>query len=82
MPGCDEPGDRARLAREAGAGLGGGGEVRVEQLHRDLAVERGVAAAVDDGHAAAPDLLEQLVSPEHPDHRRVLARARWRRAPA
>ena len=64
-----EPGDRARLAGEAGPGLGRGGEVRVEELHRDLAVERGVAAAVHDRHPAAPHLLEELVAAQHPDHR-------------
>jgi hypothetical protein len=60
---------RARLAREAGARVGRRGEVRVQQLHRHLAVERGVAAAVDDRHAAAPHLLEELVPAQHPDHR-------------
>ena len=59
-----EAGHGARLPGEAGPALGGLREVRVEQLDRHLAIERGVAAAVDDGHAAAPDLLEQLVAPQ------------------
>jgi len=63
-----EAGDGAGLAREAGPRLLGGGEVRVEELHRNLAVERGVAAAVHDRHAPAADLLEELVSPQYPDH--------------
>jgi hypothetical protein len=41
--------------------------VRVEELHGDLAVERGVAAAVHDGHPTAPDLLEELVTVNAPD---------------
>ena len=35
-----------------------------ELLERDEAVEVGLAGEVDHGHAAAPDLAEDLVSPD------------------
>ena len=66
--GVGEPGHHPRLAREPGPRLRRGGEVRVQELHRHLAVEGGIAAAVDDGHAAAAHLLEELVAAQHPDH--------------
>jgi hypothetical protein len=37
-----------------------------ELLERDLAIEVDLARAIDDGHAAAPDSLQDLVPPELP----------------
>jgi threonine dehydratase len=70
-PGVGQPGHGTGLAGEADPALGGLGQVGVEQLHRHLAVEGAVPAAVDHGHASAPDLLEQLVAPQRPDHVRL-----------
>ncbi len=47
---------------EPGARVGLRGEVGVEHLDRDLAVERGVAAPVDDRHSTGSHLLEELVT--------------------
>ena len=55
-----EPARDARLAQEA-RGEGGIGRVERRQLlQRDLAVEVGLPGEPDDGHAAAPDLLQEL----------------------
>ena len=54
-------GDRLRLALEAVARLLMVGEVAVEDLDRDAALERSIEAAIDDGHPALADTLEQLV---------------------
>jgi hypothetical protein len=43
-----EPGDRSRLAGEPRARVLLTGEVRVEDLHRDLALQRGIEPAVHD----------------------------------
>jgi hypothetical protein len=50
----------AGLAQEAAADLRVRGDVRREDLERDLAVEPDVARAVDDAHAAAPELGLEL----------------------
>ncbi len=56
-----ELGDGDRLAAEAEAGLFAIGEVRVEDLDRDLTLENRVATAVDDGHPAVTHLGLDLV---------------------
>ncbi len=48
---CREP----RLAQEALAERAVRGELRREQLQRDVAVEREIVRAVDDAHPTAPD---------------------------
>ena len=54
----------ARLVEEAREGVGalGAGEVRVEQLDRDVAIELGVAREIDDAGRAAPELAHQPVA--------------------
>ena len=48
-----------------------------QHLDRDVAVEVGVARAVDDGHAATPDLAQNLVAPDLV-HARPATRSRVR----
>lgn len=59
-----ELGDRLSLSMESGPGFFVVCQVRVEQLERDLSVEKGVDGPVDDRHAAATDLVAQFVPPE------------------
>jgi hypothetical protein len=56
-----ELGDRDGLTAQARARLLTIGEVRVEDLHRDLAIEHAVPGAVHHGHAAVPDFVEHIV---------------------
>ena len=51
----------ARLAQEALRERRVGRVERAELLERDVAVEVGLARQVDDGHAAAAELLQDLV---------------------
>ena len=53
--------DGLRLALEPIARLLVVAQVRVQDLDRDLALERSVEPAIDDRHPALPDALEQLV---------------------
>ena len=63
MPGCCElAGDPGLVAEAAGRCGVGGVLVAAEHLDGDLAVQRGVAGAVDDAHAAAGDLVEEFVA--------------------
>src|SRR5262249_28060915 len=55
------PGD-ARLVREPGGRGGVRAEPLLEQLDGDLAAEDGVCGPVDSAHAAAGDLVEDLVT--------------------
>ncbi len=57
-----QAGGGARLAAEALDELRVGGEAAVEDLQRDLAAELGVLGAVDVGHAAAADALDDRVA--------------------
>ena len=57
-----ELGDRARLAAKALDVLLVGGELLVEDLDRDRAVEQAVVGLPDAGHPAASDELEELVA--------------------
>ncbi len=61
-PRMGEPGHRACLPGEASPGLGLGREVGVQDLDRDLAIERGVATTIDDRHSTGSYLLEELVA--------------------
>ena len=54
-------GDRVRLALQPRARLLLAGEVRVQDLDGDLAVERRVGRFVHHRHAALPHLLEQAI---------------------
>ena len=54
----------ARLAQEALRERGIGRVERPELLERDEAVQVGLAGEVDQGHAAAADLAEDLVAPD------------------
>src|SRR5439155_3765721 len=56
-----QPGDRLGLGAEAGQVGGGGVAAGEDHLQRDEAVERPLAGEVDDAHAAAADLADQLV---------------------
>src|SRR5262249_3472298 len=58
------------LAEEALGGRRGGRETIGQQLYGDVAVEGGIARAIDDAHAAVADLVEQFVA----------LRAGWRSA--
>ena len=55
MCGMVERGEQARFAREAGAALGVGCEVRRQDLDRDVAPELAVARAIDLAHAAGAE---------------------------
>ncbi len=57
-----ELGHRLRLSFEAGLRLGVGGEVLVQQLDRDLALQRLVVRAKDDGHAPLTDLVDEPIA--------------------
>ena len=59
-----EPGDRPRLPLESLACFGRRGPVRGQDLHRDRAIEAGVARLVDLAHAARSERREDLVRPE------------------
>ncbi|MFO0748492.1 MAG: hypothetical protein U1F43_22930 [Myxococcota bacterium] len=65
-----EPRGRARLAQEAlahgvvGRGLIAGAAGDAQHLQRDVALEVGVARAIDDAHAAGTDDLGQLEGAE------------------
>ena len=62
MPGCcNWPGDPC-LAEEALGRYRIGRVALGEQLDGDIAIEGGVAGAVDDAHAAAADLVLQFVA--------------------
>ncbi len=56
-----DPGERDSRRKRCGERRIGGVERR-ELLQRDQAVEVGLAREVDDGHAAAPDLAQDLVA--------------------
>ncbi len=59
-----QPGGEADLAEEA-LGAEGGGELGMEDLERDGAVEPDVLGQVDRRHAAAAELaLERIALPE------------------
>ena len=69
--------ERPRFAREAGAALGIGGEVRGQDLDRDVATELAVARAIDLAHAAGAERRHDRVGPEPTiDHRRRAGRSR------
>ena len=53
-----------RLAVEAGAQLGVGGELRRQHLDRDRAIEPRIARAVDLAHPAGADRRDDLIRPE------------------
>ena len=57
-------GDGVRLALQARARLFLPGEMRMQDLDRDLAVERRVGRFVDHRHTALPHLLEQAIARE------------------
>ena len=59
-----QPGGRARFAEEASAGGFVAREIAGHHLDRDLAVEDGVFAAVEDTHPAAAHALRDLVPAE------------------
>ena len=59
-----ERGEQARLAREAGAAFGIGGEVRWKDLDRHVATELAVARAIDLAHAAGAKWCDDAVRPE------------------
>ena len=59
-----EGGDRLRLALEAGERVRVLGEVPRQDLHRDVALELGVARAEHDAHAALAELGDDLVRSE------------------
>ena len=62
--------ERARLAREAGAAPGVGGEVQRQDLDGDVATELGVVCAVDLAHAPFAQLAEDAErSKRLTDHR-------------
>src|SRR5262245_52242475 len=52
----------ARLAEEAPGGRRVGRIAIGQQLDGDIAIEGGVAGAVDDAHASATDLVEKFVA--------------------
>ena len=54
----------------------GAGEVRVEQLDRDIAIELGVAREVDDAGRAAAELADQPVARAGLDARDIAGRDR------
>ena len=54
-------GHRLRLALEARLRFGLGGEVLVQHLDRDLALQRLVLRAIDDRHAALAHLFDEPV---------------------
>ena len=54
--GVAEPGDGARLGQEAADDRGVRGELGMDDLDRDSAVERGVGREKDDPHASASQL--------------------------
>ena len=56
-----QPGDRLTLGAEAGQFLGPGVLPGQDHLERDQTFERNLPGLVDDSHAAAGDLLQQLV---------------------
>ena len=64
MPGSSTDSREAALAAEAGRVGLVGGELGDQDLERPDPVEREVAGAVDDAHAAAPDLGLDLVAGE------------------
>ena len=53
---------RARLALQASPGLGFGQEVRMQNLDRHLTTQLLVVGAVDHGHAALADLLNNAIA--------------------
>ena len=64
MWGMVERRQQARLAREAGAALGVGREVRRQDLDRDVAPELAVAGAIHLAHAAGAERRDGCVGPE------------------
>ena len=56
--------DRPRLALEALADCGFGGELRRQHLDRDVAIEPRVAGAIHLAHAAGAEQRDDLVGPE------------------
>jgi hypothetical protein len=65
-----------RLLDEAALALGIGDEVGRQNLESDLAVQLGVHGTVDDAHAAAAQLIEDLVMRKRsPDHVLIFCRA-------
>jgi len=56
-----EPGDGAGLGQEAAGDAVVGGELGVNDLHGNGPVERGVDGPEDDAHAAAPELVLEVV---------------------
>jgi hypothetical protein len=74
--------DGARLAVEAGAGLGRLGQVRRQHLHGHIAAQARVAGAVDLAHAAGAERGDDLVRTEHgagSQHRVPCPSWRWKR---
>ncbi len=61
-----QPGHCPGLAGEPRAGVLLPCQMRMEDLDRDLTLQRGVDAAVDDRHAPRAELLEQPISPQVP----------------
>ena len=59
-----EPGDGLGLGEEAGGGLGAGVRAGQDHLQGDGAVEPDLAGLVDDAHAAAAQLAQDLVAGE------------------
>ena len=59
-----EAGDELRLALEPADERGVVGEIRVDDLHRDIAAHTGLGRAVHDPEATLTELLAQLVAPQ------------------
>ncbi|MFO0631836.1 MAG: hypothetical protein U0168_03200 [Nannocystaceae bacterium] len=62
--GVVEPRQRPGLARESTARLTTTGDVRAQQLDRDLAIELGIVGQHDLTHAAATQPLQQAIAPQ------------------
>ena len=72
-----ERGEQARFAREAGAALGIGGEVRRQDLDRDVAPELAVARAIDLAHAAGAERRDDRVGAELTADHLTRVRSPW-----
>ena len=59
------------LIDESPSGTGVWGILILQNFDRDFAVERQVAGAIDDPHAATTDLVEQVVTMRRAGHRSI-----------